>query len=345
MTTLNANWDLVERLTRDMRSASTTLGREEVRWMVDYYYDIQGFRIRAANQVRAAQDAPEPHRVVAWVSQSMRNLENDIKRALDAWTKEYKVGRWLQSICGIGPVISAGLMAHIDITKAPVVSAIWRFAGMDPTMIWEKGKKRPWNASLKCLCCFKCGESFVKVQNRDSDVYGKLFAERKQGELQRNLNGQYRDNADYILTGKCPRHARLIGLGQPTGASPGTNWPCPVCQDRPEVTPKKFSRDTEAYKHLSSGSLPPAQIHARARRWAVKLFLSHLHHVMYHDWFGVDPPKPYIFEHQPPGSNHRHMVEVPNFPFTGGGKSLKDLPVRVLPAGRLPVVPDAEVDE
>lgn len=58
--------------------------------------------------------------------------------------------------------------------------------------------------------------------------------------------------------------------------------------------------------------LPPAHIHARARRYAVKMFLSHLHHVQTVDYFGKLPPLPYAFE-QMPTEDHRHFVDIPNW--------------------------------
>ena len=44
---------------------------------------------------------------------------------------------------------------------------------------------------------------------------------------------------------------------------------------------KNYGKDTDAYKSYSVGKLPPAHIHAMARRYAVKLFLAHLHHIMH----------------------------------------------------------------
>lgn len=40
--------------------------------------------------------------------------------------------------------------------------------------------------------------------------------------------------------------------------------------------------------------LPPAHVHARAKRWVVKLFLAHFHEVYYKEHFGKMPPKPYV---------------------------------------------------
>src|SRR5262249_25535181 len=51
--------------------------------------------------------------------------------------------------------------------------------------------------------------------------------------------------------------------------------------------------DTMAYAALSRGFLPDAQVHARAKRWAVKLFLSHAFEVGHFLENGALPPDPY----------------------------------------------------
>ena len=261
----------IKRLNRDLRNASVTLSHTEARYLVDAYYQIQEYRKASANQVRALQEGKEPHEVIEWLFRQHETMESQIKRALDAWTDGQEVGRWAKSITGIGPVIAAGLLAHIDIEKAPTVGHIWRFAGLDPTMSWEKGKKRPWNASLKTLC-WKIGESFVKVCNHEEDVYGKIYQQRKEKESVANDASVF-----------CEQAAAKLNKF-------------------------KIGKDTEAYGHYASGRLPPAHIHARAKRYAVKLFLAHYHHVSYRLRYGADPPKPYIIEH----GGHAHIIAPPN---------------------------------
>jgi hypothetical protein len=121
---------------------------------------------------------------------------------------------------------------------------------------WEKGKKRPFNARLKVLC-FKIGESFVKVSGNDKDIYGKIYLQRKEIERQRNEAGQFADQA------------------------------------KVKLETFKIGKDTDAYKAYSSGKLPPAHIHARARRYAVKMFLSHFWEEWYMRYYGKEPPLPY----------------------------------------------------
>ena len=57
--------------------------------------------------------------------------------------------------------------------------------------------------------------------------------------------------------------------------------------------------------------LPPAHLHARAKRYAVKLFLSHYHHVAYEVRTGAPPKAPYIVTHDP---GHVHHIVPPHWP-------------------------------
>lgn len=244
----------VKRLTKDIVKAAQTLTDDEARYLVDYFYITQEDRKRATNQTRALNEAEEPCLVVQWLAEQSTTLENQVKRALEAYTDAHPIGQWLKSVVGIGPVIAAGLLAHIDITRAPTVGHIWRFAGLDPTSIWDKGKKRPHNAALKTLC-WKIGQSFMKFSNKDECVYGKLYRERKAFE---------QANSD---AGKLAEQAKAKA--------------------------EKVGKNTEAFKHYSQGKLSPGHIDARARRYAVKQFLSDLHAHWFEQHFGEKPPLPY----------------------------------------------------
>ena len=211
-------------------------------------------------------------------------LERQSARVLDVYADNQEAGRWARSIVGIGPIISAGLIANIAIKRkdkdgneviTETAGEIWRFAGLDPTVKWEKETKRPWNASLKRLC-FIIGESFTKFSNHENDIYGKIYKARKVVEVQRNEAGLFAEQA-------------ALALKQ-----------------------KKFRDDKEAKKHYLAGKLPPARVHLRAQRYATKFFLSHYHHVAYEIEFGTPPPKPYILTH----GDHAHYIGPPNWPMT-----------------------------
>src|ERR1039457_4381199 len=303
----------VQKLTRDLTKAAATLSLLEVRYLSDQYGIVQKNRLATENQVRALNKSGEPHEVLLWLGKQCQTLENQIKKALDQWTEGQVLGRWAKKVPGIGPVLAAGLMAHIDLEhdrtwydivsegpegpeqEAQIVASFrseklrkaagndyhplekdhkivlkerteririttagktLSFAGWIPGLEWKKGEVRPWNAQLKVIL-WKCGESFVKVSGRDNDIYGKLYLSYKAYIQKKNERGDYAEQARKILV------------------------------DR------KHREDTVAKTFYLKGLLPPAHIHARARRYAVRIFVSHYHHVAYWLQFHEDPPMPY----------------------------------------------------
>ncbi len=316
----------IKKLTRDIIKASATLGKAEARYLVDQYYQLQAYRIATKNQIRSIvkSETEEPHETISFFANQMEMLENEIKKALKAYVQSQELGQWLLGITGIGEVISAGLLANLDIEKAQTAGAFWRFCGLDPTIEWlgaEKARKTveevcgskksydvedfaklavatnwgyngfiehfkevkptktnlvkylsrvPYNKRMRTLM-FKIGESFVKVQNNDNDFYGKLFAQRKALEQAKNELGEYAEQA------------------------------------KAKLEKYKIGKDTEAYKWYSEGKLPPAHIHARARRYAVKIFISHLFDKWYKIHYNQEPPKPFAISIL----GHVHEIKPP----------------------------------
>ncbi len=278
--------ELVEKLDKEIKKAAKDLGRDEARYLVKLYYQMQRYRIASNNQVsaiirdnvkRCEEEGKDfnakSHAILGHFSRQFELLEKEIKGTLATFAAEQPIGRWLLSIKGIGPVIAAGLIAHIDIKKCETAGAIWKFAGLDPTVEWSKGEKRPWNAELKVIC-WKAGQSFIKTQNLEGDVYGHLYAQRKRVEIIRNKHLEYKDQAEEKL--------RKFNIG----------------------------KNTEAYKYYIKGELPPGHINQRAARWATKLFLAHLFEVWYRLENKKEPPMPYPIAHL----GHVHRIEAPAMP-------------------------------
>lgn len=259
------------KITKDLKNAAASLSCDEARFLVDMYYQTQEYRKSAKNQVRSIAEG-EPHETLEYFANVYEEQEKEIKSALQKYVDGQEIGRWLTSITGIGPVIAAGLIAMIDINKVQTAGQIQAFAGLDPTRKWEKGQKRPWNARLKTLC-YLAGESFVKVSNNEKDYYGKIYRIRKEYETAKNENLEYAEQAEKKLKDF------------------------------------KIGKNTEAYKWYSQGKLPPAHINMRAKRYAVKMFLSHLFMVWYEIVHKVKPPKPYAISIL----GHAHEVPIPNW--------------------------------
>jgi len=293
------DFETIKRLGMDLKDAAMTLGRDEARFLVDAYYRMQEQRIRFDAQVREMMKEEEPHELLVWFGDQSRLLEGQVKEGLDYYSISLAAGRWARSVFGVGPVIAAGLLAHIDIERVEYAGQVWAFAGLTNAE-WKKKTRRPWNAELKTLC-YKIGESFVKGRNSEKDMYGHLFGERKLKEWAKNLQGGNAEAAA-VKAAKVGKDtvAYLWYSGQinPKWAEDLMKSGKPF----PQKFPKKATQGTGV------AMLPPAHIHARARRWTVKLFLSHLFEVMYIAHHGREPEQPFVLTMD----GHSRKIPVPN---------------------------------
>lgn len=327
-----ADLEPLAKLNKDLKSGARSLGDQEARYLVDTYYTMQEYRKAAHNQRRALDASGEPNDVLEFFGDQFARLEGQVKLALDLYSRNHPRAEWLRSVPGIGPVIAAGLLAHIDLTHVRSVGQVWSFAGLNPSVEWlgrEKAKtlvaevkkqhpgkspsiealaeiqtrtgrsprsvdqmataggakatwtnlekglaKPPYSKSLKTLC-WKIGQSFMKLHNNERDFYGKLYVQRKMYEIERNNSGA---NSQYALE-RAPR----------------------------------FGKTTEAFAWLSGErdgmpKIPPGQIDARARRWAVKLFLSHLLDSFFAAE-GKELPVPFAIAHL----DHSDFIPRPEF--------------------------------
>jgi len=330
-------------LPKDVAKAAQNMTEAEVLYCVNRYYQYQDDRKRSDMQFGQAEKADQPNAIFAWAMETDRRCETAMKKALDVYSDFHPVGRWMKGLVGIGPVIAAGMIGYLDITKAPTAGHFWSYAGLNPNVKWlgkvkaealvkevadEIGGRgdrvnfesllaaaaakcnrnaeniramlvhianpnenpdlpdskiytisnlkkalsmTPWNPALKVLC-WKAGESFVKRSGHRHCLYGHLYLAKKEYYLQRNQNGDYADRADALL---------------------------PL-----------FDKATESYKALAAGKLPQGHVHAMAKRFAVKIFLSHVHQVMYEYHYRKPAPAPFPIAHL----GHVDMIHIPNKP-------------------------------
>jgi Transposase IS116/IS110/IS902 family len=246
---------------------AANLSAAELRLLVANYYQAQQMRKSMDMQLRHLGDK-QPLEVSTFAAEAFADIEEQIAKAFNKLLTS-PVAMWIKAQRGIGPVIAAGLLAHIDIEKAPTAGHIWSFAGLNPELKWQKGEKRPYNAQLKQIC-WHAGQCFMKQSNDPDCFYGQLYRERKKFEIARNESGGNAERAkNFKIT---------AGATKPV-------------KDK-----------------LAGGQLPDFNIDARARRWAVKIFLSHLHAVWFWHHYGVAPPKPFAIQHL----GHVHVTRIPH---------------------------------
>lgn len=141
--------------------------------------------------------------------------------------------------------------------------------------------KPPYNKDLKKMM-YLVGDMFIKNSGREKSLYGKIYKQKKLEYTRKNENGEYAEEAARILAEK--------------------HW----------------DTSTPTYKRLSQGMLSDAHILARARRYAVKLFISHVFEAMYYAEYREEPPKTYVIQYM---GHHDYIgPEVDYRPFIDGKK-------------------------
>ena len=305
------------RLSKDLRRAMATLGPVQVRYLVDEYYAMQENRKRGSNQTRGLVEAGKPNGAVRWLATNNLFMEKQLKAALNHYSAGQRLGRWARSVVGIGPVIAAGLLAHIDLELCPTVGHIWRFAGLDPTV--------DWGGQEKCAAW---------VRSKERKVDGEMIVEgcakfgRKRETIERYMEGKTTATALAAALAKRPWNGRLKTLCWKIGES------FVKVKGNEKDSYGRIYEERKAYEHARSeagryagqaaailaakpnhaqraiyqeGRLSDGHIHSRAKRYAVKLFLAH-YHQRGREILGLPVPKPYILATDPA---HAHLIEAP----------------------------------
>lgn len=303
-------------LSKELLIAASKLKEEEGRFLVDRYYQLQADRIKSAGQIRSLYKGKEwsdhlkeviknPTNILEWTHSVNVQLEHQIKRALGRFNDNNFMGKWAKEQVGVAEVLSAALLAYLDIKKAPTVGHLWSYAGYDPTRVWEKGKKRPHNADLKELC-WKIGESMVKVQGHSEDIYGKIYAERKALEINKNMRGDFAEQAKKELPKyKTEKNTRAWYAGMVTAKAYKDFLKEKETNSSPSLKPATVGEGEGVHM------LSPGHIHARAKRYAVKMFLSDWHEIAYQDHHKKERPLPFAVAQL--GHAHVRKAALPKF--------------------------------
>lgn len=258
----------IPKASKEVILEASNLSNAAARFLVSNYYDQQDARKRADMQYRHLGEKGENELVatLTYTANVHALLEKQVSRQLKAFVESSAVGRWCLAQFGVGPVIAAGLIAHIDIEVAPTAGHVWRFAGQDPSCKWEKGEKRPFNPHLKQLC-YHLGECAKRTSGSPESFYGAFYRRRKEMLVARNEAGHNAERAKAF-----------------------------------------FTKSAEVKKTLATGKLPAGNLDRQACNITAKLFLSHLHAVMFWDHFGKPPPKPFAMSIL----GHGHEIKIPH---------------------------------
>ena len=152
----------------DERGDVGVVNATALRALVNGLQVTQRNRIRAQNQLRAIQSfgLPGADAVGAMVANAIE-YERATKRAVEGEVTrlfaEKPILEKLVGVKGVGRWTAAEIVCEVDITRAPYVSSLWKYAGYAPGFDkMVKGETRPYNARLRTTL-YKLAVGFIKL--------------------------------------------------------------------------------------------------------------------------------------------------------------------------------------
>jgi len=204
----------------------------------------------------------------------MQRIEDSIKREITLLVKETAVFLWFQQVKGIGPVLSAGLVSGIQSVSSEernfgTVSKLWKYCGMATEQVCKECKKPiPENKEAYIEYAIKRFKEFKKKPT-------KKEVEAKRKTIETHL---CKCNTPTLIT-----VAQRKRTGLPLSYSPFMKVLCWKVGEQFN----KLINNKDAYyaqwlmrfkaeEKKKNPKMTKGHIHNRAKRKAVKLFLSHL---------------------------------------------------------------------
>lgn len=287
----------------------------EVRYLVTIYFTIQRHRIAMDSSLRASTAAGRPSATIETYRDSLEAIEDAMVPMLKRWAASTDRGRWALSIAGIGPVIAAGMCAFATLSYCRDPHNLWSYAGLIP------GDPTRFSRSFRRIAYY-AGESFVRA----GKYYRNLYVQRKAYEWRKNLSGGNREQALAAARKAVAPASRAFLSG--------------------DVDPEKLlgymalgkspvsANGAIARAVISPGAgipmLTPGHIDRRARRWTIKMFISHFSQVSWEST-SSDSDEPW----QPPYAvrtlGHDDLIPPPNWPMQKGWKDDRALAPVIYP--------------
>lgn len=332
-------------LSKETKNSMAYVSDNQVRLIIDNYYQTQHHRMNIANQIRAVkqefdqvQEGEQP--AIAWLLKDVENRENQIKKMIAEYVKSEPVCQWAMAIKGIGPVFAANLWSYIDMTKCCHANQFLSYAGLNDN-------NTPWLGKEKAKDVVDEAFKYFGLKNSDEvndDVLlrvavnsGRNLATVKRGFLYHKEKGNASEHDRTHLIAymaKPPYNTELKKMCYLIGQSfvkvsnrdslygrlykerkaletmKNENGEYAE-QAEKLLAEKNYRKDTDTYKFLSEGKLSPAHINQRAQRWAVKIFLTHFFECAWIHTHHTEPPKLYVIEHM----GHVDYIE-PEVPYS-----------------------------
>lgn len=301
--------------------------KAEARYLQDIYYQMQEKRIVVESQLRAIKqgvdgDKEDTNNVsfLEYYYYNTKLMEEQIKKALEAFTDSFYISRWAKQVTGIGPVIATCLAANLELTVNEDgtdtdmhAGSWWAYCGLNDN-------NRPWIGKTEAT---KIVNEIVGDNKKITDEMVYALCAKSQWKFEhyekncKSKKGVWDKQKLINYTCIIPYNKSLKTLCYKIGHS------FHMCKNKEKslygrlykerfeyesiknergdyadqaasiLAKKNIGKGTVAYKYYIEGKLPPAHITQRCERYVTKLFISHLFEAAYYNKFGRQCPRPY----------------------------------------------------
>ena len=361
-TTLGTVTKLISKFTNDtkkiIKEKSTTITKDELKFIVHLFYSAQKDRIAVSNQLFALTNGnmtgkeeleSASYSIIKWEFENQTIREKELLKILKLVAESDQRGKWLTSIIGIGPTIAANLMAQLDVTKVQYASQFISYCGLSSQSIELGG--RPWTgkeASRKIVDEI-IGDAkeitathIIQIAARTKWSVAHIEKDAATYSKDGRITG-YTKEAIIKSISKIPYNKELKTLMFKIGESfikqsnnkkslygrlykeyradyTRRNEEGEFAERAAKILKEKnYGKSTNAYKAYSQGKLPDAHIIAMARRKTLKIFISHVFECFYVCEYGQSiPPVPYVYGEALGNGRHRGEYIEPEVPFPNG---------------------------
>lgn len=321
-------------LKKEIKSVKNA-SRQEIRCLVDNFYQIQDKRIALQGQIRAIRQESDDLEteafadILEWQLKTQLIQEKGLKDALNCICQTNEVGRWLMSIKGIGPTLAAGILAYFDVTGIEYATHFMSYAGLNDNNRPWLGKEKTEKIVNEVLDGSKTitDDHLVEIANRTQ--WSVTYLTNACSKYDEDGNLKSRSKSDLIkAASKIPYNKDLkvlmfkIGESFVKVANRDSLYGKLILERKAYeneknekgeyadqaaaiLASKNIGKDTDAYKAYSKGKLPKAHIQRRAVRWATKIFVSHVFEEMYRVANNKKPAPYYILTKD----KHRDYIE------------------------------------
>ncbi len=306
------------------------LTKTEAAHLARTFLDLQRILKSAAKLLTRTKGATGKNGVTQWMTVRTETVEHGIMTVLDDYAKSQRIGRWLRSIPGVDAVSAAGLISFFDLQKIPTESRLLRIAGLDPTAkLYSAQRAEDLITRVVCSQHVLTLEDVTAVAVAAGRNPRRIIRQMKNRQCRDNNYGTdtpddedlgndwlTRANlAEAISFEACKPHVRdlcwrLAGLLAKSSGHPNGVYGHAYVNFREIITARSeagqfaelaakalserhIGKDADDYVAYAAGKLPDIDIHERAKRHTLRLFLSHFRYRWHEIEFGSPPPKPF----------------------------------------------------